>query len=184
MRRWLLALAPAFSLFGQSVEGPQFEVASLKKLKGFPSYIQNLTGGPGTSTPTRVTMRSGLRQLFPAAFDRTWSELANIETVPSDWYEFAATIREGATKDEYRAMLRNLLRPHLSFVGRKHSAPYHQEPPLIPATDESERRKASKKVQADRLGFCLMGLILGSCMVGAGVWATATEGARRSFGFY
>src|SRR5580693_6805181 len=94
VRRELLALA-AFSLFGQSVEGPQFEVASLKKLKGFPSYIQNLTGGPGTSTPTRVTMRSGLRQLFPAAFDRTWTELANIEKVPSDWYEFAATIREG-----------------------------------------------------------------------------------------
>ena len=117
MRRWLPVLAMVFSLFGQSVEGPQFEVASLKKLKGFPSYIQNLTGGPGTSTPTRVTMRSGLRQLFPAAFDRTWTELANIEKVPSDWYEFAATIREGATKDEYRAMLRNLLveRFHLRY---------------------------------------------------------------------
>jgi uncharacterized protein (TIGR03435 family) len=117
VRRWLPVLAMVFSLFGQSVEGPQFEVASLKKLKGFPSYIQNLTGGPGTSTPTRVTMRSGLRQLFPAAFDRTWTELANIEKVPSDWYEFAATIREGATKDEYRAMLRNLLveRFHLRY---------------------------------------------------------------------
>jgi len=54
VRRGLLALA-AFSLFGQSVEGPQFEVASLKKLKGFPSDIQNLTGGPGMSTPTGGT---------------------------------------------------------------------------------------------------------------------------------
>jgi len=54
VRRELLALA-AFSLFGQSVESPQFEVASLKKLKGFPSDIQNLTGVPGMSTPTRVT---------------------------------------------------------------------------------------------------------------------------------
>jgi hypothetical protein len=66
VRRWMLASA-AFTLFGQSLEGPQFEVASLKKLKGFPSDIQNLTGRPGTSTPTRVTMRSGLRPLFPTA---------------------------------------------------------------------------------------------------------------------
>jgi uncharacterized protein (TIGR03435 family) len=46
------------------------------------------------------------------AFHRTWSELANIEKLPSDWYEFAATIREGATEDEYRAMPRNLLVEH------------------------------------------------------------------------
>ena len=51
------------------------------------------------------------------AFHRTWSELANTEKIPSNWYEFAATIREGATKDEYRAMPRNLLveRFHLRY---------------------------------------------------------------------
>src|SRR5580704_19450371 len=48
-------------------------------------------------------LRSGIRQLFPMAFHRTWSELANTEKIPSNWYEFAATIREGATEDEYRA---------------------------------------------------------------------------------
>jgi uncharacterized protein (TIGR03435 family) len=110
-------LATAFSLFGQSVEGPEFEVASLKKVNGIPNPIQDLTGGPGTSTPARVTMRSGVRQLLQAAFDRTWSEFANTEKVPNDWYEFAATMRESVTKDEYRAMLRNLLieRFHLRY---------------------------------------------------------------------
>jgi hypothetical protein len=44
MCRWLPALATAFSLFAQSVEGPEFEVASLKKVNGIPNPFEDLHG--------------------------------------------------------------------------------------------------------------------------------------------
>ena len=41
MCRWLPALATAFSRFTQSVDGPEFEVASLKKVKGIPNSFED-----------------------------------------------------------------------------------------------------------------------------------------------
>jgi hypothetical protein len=37
--------------------------------------------------------------------------------------------------------------------------------------DESERRKAVGRLRADRIGFCLLGLILGGSMIGLGAWS-------------
>jgi len=37
--------------------------------------------------------------------------------------------------------------------------------------DDSEKRKALRRLRADQIGFGLMGLILGGCMIGFGVWS-------------
>ena len=67
MRRILLLLTLA-PVFGQSVEGPVFEAASLKKIAE--DYIfADLTGGPGTSSPTRARMHWGVQVLLREAFE-------------------------------------------------------------------------------------------------------------------
>ena len=104
------------ALLGQSVEGPVFEAASLKKLS--PPYVfLSLTGGPGTATPTRATMRFGAGALLPEAFNLPMARFVNMDKISADQYELIATVKEGATKDEFRAMLRNLLveRFHLRY---------------------------------------------------------------------
>ena len=42
-----------------------------------------------------------------------------------------------------------------------------------------EGAKALKALKADRLGYFLMGLILGSCMIGAAGWGFWTYGLRK-----
>jgi len=62
-------------------------------------------------------MRAGVVNLLLAAFDCTPGQIMNIEKVPSDSYELAATLQANTTRDDYRAMLRNLLieRFHLRY---------------------------------------------------------------------
>jgi len=117
----LLMLA---QVFGQSVEGPVFEAASLKKVvEDYNSY--DLTGGPGTPSPTRAKMHSYVHVLLREAFGLPGYAFVNIEKVPGDKYEFAAVMREGATKAEFRAMLRNLLIERFHFR-------YHRETRELP----------------------------------------------------
>lgn len=111
-RPWTLALAGIVATvvpaFGQSVEGPVFEAASLRKVAE--DYVVfGLTGGPGTPTPTRATMHWTVHSLLWAAFGLPSYAFVNADKVPGDKYDFAAVVPEGATKAEYRAMLRNLL---------------------------------------------------------------------------
>jgi uncharacterized protein (TIGR03435 family) len=116
MRRCWLLVAIASALRGQAVEGPMFEAASLKKLQQG-AVLHPLFGGPGTPTPTRVEMHLWVSELMQKAFDKNPSEFVNTEKLPQDLYEFIGVLPAGAAKDEYRAMLRNLLieRFHLRY---------------------------------------------------------------------
>jgi uncharacterized protein (TIGR03435 family) len=118
MRRILLLLTLA-PVFGQSAEGPVFEAASLKKVVE-DHFFSDLTGGPGTSSPTRASMHSTVYVLLWEAFGSPSYAFVNIDKVPADKYDFAAVVPGGATKAEFRAMLRNLL------VDRFHFR-YHRE---------------------------------------------------------
>ena len=115
MRRVLLLLTLA-PVFGQSVEGPVFEAASLKKVAE-DYIISDLTGGPGTSSPGRTSMHSSVQVLLREAFGLPSYAFVNTNKVPDDKYDFAAVVPEGATKAEFRTMLRNLLveRFHLRY---------------------------------------------------------------------
>jgi uncharacterized protein (TIGR03435 family) len=123
MRRILVfvTLAP---LFAQSVEGPVFEAASLKKaVEDYNS--SDLTGGPGTSSPTRVRMHSTVHALLWKAFGLPSYAFVNADKLPGDKYEFAAVVPGGATKAEFSAMVRNLLVERFHFR-------YHRETRELP----------------------------------------------------
>jgi uncharacterized protein (TIGR03435 family) len=117
MLRYVSLLALASIVAGQSVEGPGFEVASLKKLGPDVHDFEEVMGGPGTESPTRATMRWGVETLLREAFNAPSYRFVNLNKLPSGFYEFAAIVPEGATKDEFRTMVRNLLiaRFHLRY---------------------------------------------------------------------
>src|ERR1700722_17298224 len=94
----LVALAPVFA---QSGEGPVFEAASLKKV--VEDYnVSDLTGGPGTPSPTRSRMHSTVRVLLREAFGLPSWAFVNTDKLPDDKYDFAAVVPVGATKAEFR----------------------------------------------------------------------------------
>ena len=120
----LIALAP---LFAQSVEGPAFEVATLKKV--VEDYtVSDLTGGPGTSSPTRVRMHSTVHALLWKAFGLPSYAFVNTDKLPGDKYDFAAVVPGGATKAEFSTMVRNLLveRFHLRYHRETRELPLYE----------------------------------------------------------
>jgi uncharacterized protein (TIGR03435 family) len=126
MRRILLLLTLA-PVFGQSVEGPVFEAASLKKV--VEDHNRNdLTGGPGTSSPTRTSMHSTVHGLLWEAFGLQSDAFVGMDKVPVDIYDFAAVVTKGATKAEFRSMLRNLLveRFHLRYHRETRELPLYE----------------------------------------------------------
>jgi|SRR5579862_508500 len=126
MRRIVLVLTLA-PVFGQSVEGPVFEVASLKKVAE-DYHFSELTGGPGTSSPTRASMHWGVEVLLREAFGLPSYAFINTNKIPNDEYDFAAVVPAGATKAEFRAMLRNLLieRFHLRYHRETRELPLYE----------------------------------------------------------
>jgi len=81
-------------LFAQSVEGPVFEAASLKKVVEDYNF-SDLTGGPGTSSPTRARMHSTVHVLLWEAFGLPSYAFVNTDKIPGDKYDFAAVVPGG-----------------------------------------------------------------------------------------
>jgi uncharacterized protein (TIGR03435 family) len=117
---FLLFLVAACSAAEQPVPGPQFEVASLKPSPpaafGSPASRSSFDGGPGTSTPTRLTVRNfqlaflifrayGIKAYQLSA--PAWLQDLNFQT--SAKFDIDATLAPGATQDQFFVMLQNLL---------------------------------------------------------------------------
>src|ERR1700687_4134243 len=86
-----------------------FEVASVKPSTQTTGRI-TMKGGPGTSDPTRIAYTNIMLKLLLIGA----SDVRNDQIVGPDWldiqrFDIAATLPEGATKDQFQAMLRNLL---------------------------------------------------------------------------
>src|SRR4051812_12108673 len=123
MRR-ILVLVTLAPLFAQSVEEPVFEAASLKKVVD-DNIFSELTGGPGTSSPTRARMHSTVHALLWKAFGLPSYAFVNTDKLPGDKYDLEAVAPGGTTKEEFRAMLRNLLVERFHFR-------YHRETRELP----------------------------------------------------
>ena len=110
MHRYLMLLA-CTTLFAQGVEGPRFEVASVKRIGPTSPRMG------GTTSPSRFSMTAVPAALLSQAFEMPGFLFVNLDKVPRDFYEITATLPEGATKDDVPAMLRNLLieRFHLKY---------------------------------------------------------------------
>src|SRR5215469_9076411 len=86
----------------QSGELPKFEVASVK-----PSGPQ---GGPGTKDPTHYTFRSSTFQdLIGIAWNVQYFQISSKSAVDKDRFDVVVNVPEGATRDQFRLMMRALL---------------------------------------------------------------------------
>jgi uncharacterized protein (TIGR03435 family) len=131
LRHWPLVFAGIVAavapVSGQSAEGSVFDAASLRKVAE-DSTIFGLNGGPGTPSPTRASMHSSVHALLWEAFGLPSYAFVNADKIPDDKYDFAAVVPEGATKAEFRAMLRNLLveRFHLRYHREMRDLPLYE----------------------------------------------------------
>lgn len=100
--------------YGQSAEAPPaFEVASIRPAAPpEPSRGMRVgrSGGPGTKDPTRVTYENfSLSNLVTEAYDIKRYQISGPSWLDSERFDVKAKVPEGATKEQYRLMLQNLL---------------------------------------------------------------------------
>jgi uncharacterized protein (TIGR03435 family) len=91
----------------------RFEVASVKAVNARGGYaVPRTIGGPGTSDPGRITfLNFSLNWLVQTAYDVRDYQLSGPSALNSSGliYVVEATLRPGATKEQVRRMLQNLL---------------------------------------------------------------------------
>jgi uncharacterized protein (TIGR03435 family) len=96
-------------------------------------------------------INNSVRELLREAFGLPSYAFVNIGKVPGEMYDFAAVVPEGATKAEFRAMLRNLLveRFHLRYHRETRELPLYElrvapgGPKLKPTANEPPGSNAS-----------------------------------------
>ena len=86
----------------------QFEVASLKP--SGPASIRGWDGGPGRKDPTRYTFgQATILDLLTTAWNVKGFQVSSPAALDRDSFDLIATIPPGATKEQFRIMLQNLL---------------------------------------------------------------------------
>lgn len=118
-RRLGLAVAlPALLVMNASVQAQnskKFEVASVRRVE-IPSNVNGVpvfpvTGGVGTSSPGRIAYRgTWLTPLIAEAFGVRTDQITGPAWLSTSRYDIVANIPEGATKDDFKLMLADLLR--------------------------------------------------------------------------
>jgi uncharacterized protein (TIGR03435 family) len=87
---------------------PAFEVVSVR-LSG-PQSVVALTGGPGTSDPEHIRYgRVRLNRLIDIAYGLQFDQISGPAWIETEEYDIVANVRPGATKEQVKAMWRNLL---------------------------------------------------------------------------
>jgi uncharacterized protein (TIGR03435 family) len=96
----------AFALVAASAQ--TFEVASIKPAG--PKSVPGSDGGPGSTSPERYTYgQATLQTLISIAYDVDYDRVVSKAQHDRDRFDLAAKLPPGASKEQFRAMLRNLL---------------------------------------------------------------------------
>src|SRR4051794_12335160 len=112
----LFAAAPA-----SLSEAQTFEAASVKPFSPDIQQPYTITGGPGTTDPSRFRApRVGMSFLLSRAFDVATDQITGpawLRELASNNYTVVATMPPDTTKEQFQKMLQNLLaeRFHLVF---------------------------------------------------------------------
>lgn len=94
--------------FGQDA-GTHFEVASVRPAAPQQNGV-GTRGGPGTPDPGRMTYTNvNLRVLLDRAYDVLDDQISGPPWLATERYDISATIPSCATKEQFQAMLQNLL---------------------------------------------------------------------------
>jgi uncharacterized protein (TIGR03435 family) len=87
---------------------PAFEVASIKP--SGPKSIRDFGGGPGSKDPERYHANSAsLRDLIVHAWKVDYFQISSAAPLDRQNFDLMAKVQQGATKEEFRLMLQNLL---------------------------------------------------------------------------
>jgi uncharacterized protein (TIGR03435 family) len=116
----VLVLLACAALTAQTPQ-PAFEVASVKPAQppAPGTRFSPLTGGPGSKTPTRLAGNATLKMLLMRAYDVKIYQISGPAWMDTEMYEISARIAEGATKEQFAAMLQNLLTERFKMVVRR-----------------------------------------------------------------
>ena len=100
--------------FGQSADAmTTFEVASIRPSEPPSGRGMRVggTGGPGTKDPTRIAYENmSLSNLVTMAYDLKRYQYAGPGWMDTERFDITAKIPEGATKEQFRMMMQNLLK--------------------------------------------------------------------------
>lgn len=121
-----LALALVYSIHAQSTTRLEFEVASIKPSP--PPDGRGRTvgciGGPGNGDPGLLTCRNmNLANLVSTAYKLSYYQLSAPDWMkdPFATFDLNARVPEGATKDELKVMMQNLLADRFKLVVHRES---------------------------------------------------------------
>ena len=109
----VLALTTITAVRAQSAQ--KFDVASVRRVE-VPSHpmgvpVFDTVGGVGTSSPGRITYRATwLTALIAEAYDVQSGDITGPAWLSTTRYDITANIPPGATKDDFKLMLADLLR--------------------------------------------------------------------------
>ncbi len=108
-----LSLFGFSSVYAQTAESlPSFDVASIKAAAPMtPGRMMiGFRGGPGTGDPGQMTFSNvSLKDLIEAAWDVKEYQITGPNSLESQRFDIVAKVPQGATKEQSRLMLRNLL---------------------------------------------------------------------------
>ncbi len=104
----------------EATTGPSFEVAAIKLAEpqdDRTSGAADIRGGPGSPDPGRITaFEVTIKQLLRTAYDVTAYRVSGPEWLDIERYTITAKLPPGASKDDVRAMWRNLLTERFGVV--------------------------------------------------------------------
>lgn len=96
------------AVYAQTAATPTFEAASLKR--SGPRSVRGWEGGPGSPDPTRYFFgRATLVDFIGIGYDVTSFRISSRVSLDEAAFDLEARLPAGATKEELREMLRNLL---------------------------------------------------------------------------
>src|SRR5215471_8198500 len=115
MHRLVPVVILACGTIAAQAPGPAaFEVASLK-LSG-PNSVRGSDGGPGSKEPGRYSFGlATLRDLIFVAYELPSFQISSKAPLDQERFDLVAKVPEGATKEQFRAMMRNLLTERFHF---------------------------------------------------------------------
>jgi len=117
-----LALAVGFACShparAQAQSNLEFEAATIKPFDPSHGWAPGIKGGPGTSDPGRISIKSWLKGLLMTAYGVNSDRISGPAWLDtnSQLYIVEATIRPGATKEQMAVMLQNLLKQRFQIT--------------------------------------------------------------------
>lgn len=109
LRFWVV---PVVLLASECAAAQDFEVASVKavQLEDLKGHFKELEGGPGSKTPTRIAGLTTLMWMVSQAYGLKDQQVSGPSWMQTTYFEIAATVAPGATKEQEKVMWQNLLK--------------------------------------------------------------------------